>query len=193
MTERVWQLSDGRTVALAAATPADAEDLLQHCLVVGAETDFLTFGPEGIGLSVDAERAFLGGVRERGELFLVARVDGVLAGALNLIRGRRERVTHNVELGITVQRRYWRLGIGRALIDAALAWAPAHGVTRVSLRVREDNARAIALYERLGFRHEGRAERATRVGDAYFGELAMAWLADGAGASRARSQDTTLG
>ncbi|PZQ70540.1 MAG: GNAT family N-acetyltransferase, partial [Variovorax paradoxus] len=46
-------------------------------------------------------------------------------------------------------------GLGRALLQAALARAWDCGFTRIELTVREDNHRARALYESLGFAHEG--------------------------------------
>jgi GNAT superfamily N-acetyltransferase len=43
-------------------------------------------------------------------------------------------------------------GIGRALVDAAEAWSRDRGHRLFSLHVFEDNARARALYGRLGYR-----------------------------------------
>lgn len=43
-------------------------------------------------------------------------------------------------------------GVGRALIGAAEAWSRERGHRLFSLNVFEDNARARALYERLGYR-----------------------------------------
>ncbi len=42
-------------------------------------------------------------------------------------------------------------GVGRALMAAAEDWARARGYRLLSLHVFEDNARARALYERLGY------------------------------------------
>jgi ribosomal-protein-alanine N-acetyltransferase len=46
-------------------------------------------------------------------------------------------------------------GVGTALLAAGLAWAAARGVRRVFLEVASDNAPALALYARLGFRTVG--------------------------------------
>lgn len=46
-------------------------------------------------------------------------------------------------------------GVAKALLAAVEAAARAHGCARLRLEVRKDNASAIALYERLGFRRFG--------------------------------------
>ena len=44
-----------------------------------------------------------------------------------------------------------------------IRWAGSAGLRKLNLHVRWDNPRAIALYEKLGFRHEGRVTRGVRV------------------------------
>lgn len=45
-----------------------------------------------------------------------------------------------------------RRGIGRRLVDAAIAWAGERSATSIELNVYEFNELAIAFYEELGFR-----------------------------------------
>jgi ribosomal protein S18 acetylase RimI-like enzyme len=42
-------------------------------------------------------------------------------------------------------------GIGRRLVDAAVAWARAKGASGIELQVYEFNEGAIAFYEHVGF------------------------------------------
>lgn len=51
------------------------------------------------------------------------------------------------------------LGVGRALVEAVLAWAHERGFERVILWVTDGNAAAIALYERMGFSPTGGRDR----------------------------------
>jgi GNAT superfamily N-acetyltransferase len=44
------------------------------------------------------------------------------------------------------------LGLGRCLVERAVAGFRMHGLDRASLEVTVDNARAMRLYQRLGFR-----------------------------------------
>jgi ribosomal protein S18 acetylase RimI-like enzyme len=62
----------------------------------------------------------------------------------------RERHAHVSDL--VVARDGEGQGVGRALMSAADAWARTRGHRFVTLSVFPDNRRALALYERLGFR-----------------------------------------
>ena len=71
--------------------------------------------------------------------------------------GTALRRRHAMNLGIALLPEAQGQGIGRALMQALLDYADQWGqVLRIELTVFIDNARAIALYESLGFRREGR-------------------------------------
>ena len=59
---------------------------------------------------------------------------------------------HRAELGISLKKAWWGCGAASALMERILAFAKETGVEQVNLEVRSDNKRAIALYERFGFR-----------------------------------------
>lgn len=76
---------------------------------------------------------------------------------------------------IQVARDHWGRGIGRRIMEDAIATAQDEGRSAVTLNVTKSNARAVHLYESLGFRvisDEGERQRmkldvhgaATRVG-----------------------------
>jgi ribosomal protein S18 acetylase RimI-like enzyme len=56
---------------------------------------------------------------------------------------------------LAVDARFARRGVGRALLQAAEAYARRHRRVALTLEVRYDNASAIALYESCGFRQFG--------------------------------------
>jgi putative acetyltransferase len=70
-------------------------------------------------------------------------------------------------------------GVGRQLFTALLATVREQHphVQRVELLVRESNARAIALYEKLGFRREGRLEKRVAGPHGLEADIPMAWHA----------------
>ena len=163
-------LQDGRTLTIREATAADAPALLDYVEAVSRESDFLSFGPGEFELSVAEEEDYLRSCREaENQVYLLGLVDGRIVSALNFAGGHRPRLRHSGEFGITVRKAYWGQGIGSRMLDALLAWAQATGVvTKINLRVRTDNRRAIALYERKGFVIEGTIRREIRIDGEYF-------------------------
>ncbi|WP_108658448.1 GNAT family N-acetyltransferase [Acuticoccus kandeliae] len=80
----------------------------------------------------------------------------VVIGWAFLERGKG-RKSHSAGFGLAVHDDHWGRGVGQALTEAMLDLADNWlGLVRVHLDVLADNTRAIALYERLGFVHEGR-------------------------------------
>lgn len=90
----------------------------------------------------------------------VAVLDGQIVGQAGLHVGRG-KLRHTASLGMMVHDQFQGQGIGRKLLAALLDIADNYlGLVRVELDVYADNARAIGLYERMGFVHEGRKAKA---------------------------------
>jgi L-phenylalanine/L-methionine N-acetyltransferase len=86
---------------------------------------------------------------------LVALSGGEVVGQAALIRSSG-RLGHSADVFVAVHDDHWGRGIGRrlmlALLELADDWL---GLVRLQLTVNVDNARAIRLYESLGFEREG--------------------------------------
>lgn len=90
--------------------------------------------------------------------YLIAEVDGELAGMLHFQTGRRKCNAHAGEFGMSVRKR--GMSIGRKLLQSLLQWARQTGkIRKINLRVRTDNERAIRLYRSVGFKVEGTISR----------------------------------
>ncbi|MCD2190395.1 GNAT family N-acetyltransferase [Actinomycetospora soli] len=87
--------------------------------------------------------------------------DGTVVGSLSLT----PRTRGVFGLGMAILPSGRGRGGGRALVDAALAWARAGEAHKVDLEVWPDNARAIALYAATGFVVEGLRDRHYRRAD----------------------------
>ncbi len=92
----------------------------------------------------------------RHDISIVAELGGQVVGSAGLHPVVQLRRRHAAMLGISVAPSAQRQGVGSALMhtlcDFADGWAQ---ILRIELTVFTDNLRAIALYERFGFRHEG--------------------------------------
>ncbi|WP_460415302.1 GNAT family N-acetyltransferase [Planifilum fimeticola] len=99
-------------------------------------------------------------IRPVGRLYLIAEVDGELAGMLQFQPGKRKRNAHAGEFGMSVRKKYWGMSIGRKLLQGLLQWARQTGkIRKINLRVRADNERAIRLYRSVGFKVGGTISR----------------------------------
>jgi RimJ/RimL family protein N-acetyltransferase len=168
------RLADGRKLVIGHVEVDDAAELVAYVNRISGESDFLTFGSGEFGMSVEDETKFIqaldGG---RFNFMLKGVIEGEIVSASTLMRQKRPRVRHTGEFGISVAKSHWGLGIGKNMCLTMLAVARRVGVTKVNLKVREDNHRAIRLYESVGFRREGLTQRALRLDDRYFAELDM--------------------
>ena len=157
-------LKDGRQCVLRNGTERDGQALLDIYLLTHAQTDYLLSYPDEASLTAEQEAQFLKEKTESGrEIELLAEVDGKLAGTAGIgCVGRTEKVRHRAEFGISVDRAYWGLGIGRALTEACIECAKTAGYAQVELEVDAENRSAVALYESAGFTEYGRNPRGFR-------------------------------
>lgn len=94
---------------------------------------------------------------------ILALEAGVVCGWCDIQRNRQPGCGHVGALGMGVAASHRRQGIGRRLLDAAIAQARAAGITRIELQVAAGNAAAVRLYRSLGFREEGRRVAARKL------------------------------
>ena len=134
------------------ARAEDAAALLDYLKIVGGETENLSFGAEGVPLSIEEEQAYLRAQCDSADnAQYFAKVDGEIIGTASLNR-RSNRMSHRGVFGISLKKAWWGCGVASALMDAILAFAKENDFEQLNLEVRSDNARAIRLYEKYGFR-----------------------------------------
>jgi ribosomal protein S18 acetylase RimI-like enzyme len=88
-------------------------------------------------------------------LFLVAEVNGRIAGFSRCEGSQLKRFSHKVDFGICLLREFWGYGIGPNLLKESMEWADSCGLQKISLSVLESNEKAIRLYKKFGFKVEG--------------------------------------
>lgn len=133
------------------ARPEDAEALLAYMKQIGGESDNLTFGAEGLPITAEQERVYLQSMLDsEDDTQLIVRQGSAIIADASMQRFHR-RMSHRAEVGISVVKDYWGMGIGSALMEAIISFAKEHGIRQLNLEVRSDNERAIRLYEKFGF------------------------------------------
>ena len=154
-------LKDGSACILRNGTKADGQAVLDVFVSTHAQTDFLRSLPDEIKFTAGEEGAFLQEKTESDrEIELVAELDGrIVASAGIEALGSGAKMRHRAAFGVSVDKAFWGLGLGRALTEACVRCAKTAGYRQLELEAVAENERAIALYESVGFTEFGRNPR----------------------------------
>lgn len=101
-----------------------------------------------------------------------------VVGWADILAGWAHAISHRGTLGMGVHPDYRGRGLGRRLLESCIAKAWTKGLTRIELEARADNHRAIALYEKFGFKREVVKVRALRFDGVHYPAVQMCLLSD---------------
>jgi putative acetyltransferase len=152
---------------------ADAESFRECLDAVARERKYLA---QIEAPPIEKVREFVAQSVEQDAAQYVAVLDGRVVGWCDVLAQWPYAMQHVGTLGMGVHEAFRGQGLGRALIGRTLAHALKNQIYRVSLSAREDNLRAIRLYEDVGFKHEGLAPCALRFDGVFHAAVRMALL-----------------
>jgi RimJ/RimL family protein N-acetyltransferase len=130
-------------------------------------------------------REFILDIIRNGDPQFVALAEGEVVGWCDIRRHFFPALAHRGTLGMGIIPAYRGRGLGSRLIRTTIEQAQRAGFVRIECDVRADNARAIALYEKVGFVREGTVRDAMFVDGKYVDAITMAMVDRRNGASRA--------
>ena len=164
-----------REFTIRAAEPRDAAALVALANEVGAEPGGWLITTTN-WRTVNDERRYVRSLRRypHAAVYVAEAAEGVV-GRLSVSRDPHPASYHVADLGLMVAQSHRRLGVGLALLQAAVVWARSRGVTKLELHVFPHNEGAIALYDRFGFEREGYRRRHYRRPDGYVDAILMAY------------------
>lgn len=162
-------MSEEVSVIIREVTSEDHQAVQSLMQKVARETDFLTLNspnpPQNELKEVTQVEQLC---QSLNTLILVALADEEIIGLASIKGEEGSNTSHIGEVGISVARDYWGIGLGQLLIGELITWAEALGnLKRLELRVQIRNERAVHLYQKLGFEIEGTLKNAafTAEGD----------------------------
>ncbi|MDO4567187.1 MAG: GNAT family N-acetyltransferase [Oscillospiraceae bacterium] len=173
--EKTITLKNKDTCLIRSAGPSDAQAVLDNFNLTHAETDYLLSYPDENSFDLEQERQFLQKKEDSAnEVELCALVGGRAVGTAGIeALGSKDKVRHRAEFGISVEKKYWGLGIGYALTEACIECAKKAGYLQLELNAAAENKAAIALYEKAGFVEYGRNPRGFRSRSSGWQELVL--------------------
>lgn len=163
-----FKLNDGRTAYVRSPGENDVKAVLEYLYVTACETEFVIRYPEECGrYTEERELEFFERVNSSPtEAMLVCEVCGKVAATCQIMWSESIKLRHRASVAIAVTREFWGLGIGTRLMSELIGIARANkNIIQIELDYVEGNARARALYEKLGFRICGIRPNAIRLKD----------------------------
>ena len=159
--EQTILLKNGKEVMIRNGDESDGPAVFEIFNRTHEETDYLLSYPDENSLDPEQEAQFL---KEKAissnETELVAIIDGKIVGTAGIEAvGKKYKVKHRADFGISVLKEYWGLGLGKALTKACIQCAKDAGYDQLELNVVGGNERALSLYRSLGFVEYGRNPR----------------------------------
>ena len=154
-------LKNGKEALIRNGVGFDGAAVFENFNLTHAETDYLLSYPDENSYDPEQEARFLEEKTDSpNEIELIAVIDGKVAGTAGIEAvGKKYKVKHRAEFGISVLREYWGLGLGKALAKACIQCARDAGYVQLELNAVAENKRAMSLYRSLGFEEFGRNPR----------------------------------
>lgn len=172
---RTVKLKDGRECILKNATALDGAAALENFILTHSQTDYLLSYPDEVTYTVAEEAEHLKNKAEsENEIEILAIIDNKVVGTAGVSSiGNKYKLKHRAEFGISVDKNYWGLGIGRVLTKACVECAKEAGYSQIELDVVAENERAVDLYKSEGFIEYGRNPKGFNSRISGFQELVL--------------------
>lgn len=171
-----YKLKNGKTVLIRHPVVEDAESIMNLIKTADTETRFLARNPGEFKYTLEQEKQLLENIqKETTRTWFIAEYEGKVVAqcAVGYVRDN-ERFRHRGNVAFVVLQESAGIGIGGKLMEEAIKWAKAKGITQLELDVVENNERAIKMYKGFGFETIGIMPKALKYLDGtYANELIM--------------------
>jgi len=155
----------------------DAEEFLNLCNRIDAETPFMMFEPGERPTTIEDQEDEIRDILSRdNQTIFVAEKDNQLIGYLAAYGGRYKRNRQTVYIVTGILQDFTSQGLGTKLFEQLEGWAKKRKIHRLDLTVMVHNEAALALYRKIGFEIEGRKKHSLYINDSYVDEYWMAKL-----------------
>lgn len=157
---------NGHHLVLRTAKKEDAQNLLSHLKQFYADSKYLIKEPEEVQVTLEEEYDWIDEhLNSDNSLLIMAEVDGKYVGDASFEGTTLSRQKHRVSLGIFILKDYTNMGIGTHLMETLIEEAKKTSIEQIELICINDNAIAMHVYEKLGFKIVGTLPRYNKYKD----------------------------
>ena len=152
------------------ATPEDAQAIQDIYLSVLEEGNTFLGDAETFKTTVEQRADRIAAISEspHSRVF-VAEEGGEVVGWLSLSGYDLRKMSHVTSLGMAIAKEHRGLGVGTKLMEVAVEWARLQpNLNKIGLAVFETNQAGISLYNKFGFREEGRQIKEVCLSDGQY-------------------------
>jgi RimJ/RimL family protein N-acetyltransferase len=151
------KLNNGQQLILRKPVVEDAQRMVEYLNIVGGESDNLLFGKDEFRLTVEQEMKYIESIsNDTNTLMILGIINANIVSVAQISSSNRKRIAHNSDVSISVKKEYWGNGIGSAVMEKLISFAKEHGtIKNIGLGVKASNHKAIAMYEKFGFKKVG--------------------------------------
>lgn len=168
----IKKLKNGEEIVLCSPTIEDAQGCADHANIVFGESLNLVNSPEDGKLTAEQEVEWISKfVDAERDVIVLAKHNGRIIGLANLsAKSNKARIRHRSTFGISVQKAYWSVGVGSALLEQIITLARQIGFEQIELTVMKENINAQSLYKKFGFVEAGLIPKALKYVDGTYGD-----------------------
>lgn len=168
-------LKNNKILEITEANPSDALAVLEYLKQVGSESDNLLIDSNGLDISVEVETKKLEAAKKSIiNKYYIGKVDSQIVSIANINGVERDKVKHNVSVGLSVIKEYWNLGIATHMMNHILNYCRmTKEIENITLEVRSDNQYAIKIYKKLGFKEIGKFTNYFKIDEKHYDCLIM--------------------
>ncbi len=163
-----FTMKDGRKALIRSPRHEDIQGILDYLFKSAGETEFILRYPEECGkYTAEGEKELIDRMNSSdNQTMLLCLVEGIVAGICDVSWSKGIKTRHRATVGIALLKDYWNQGIGTRLCQELIRIAESNkDIIQMELDYVEGNARARALYEKMGFRITGVKPNAIRLKD----------------------------
>ena len=169
------KLKNGEILTIFSPTLDDAQELADFLNTIRYESKFITIGEDEPLATVTSQGKWIQSAINNDKSFIFsAKINGKIVANGNLgPKSNKSRLAHRCEIGISVKKEFWGLGIASEIMKVLIEKAEQLQFEQIELQVVEENEPARHLYKKFGFYETGYIRNGMKYSDNTYTKLIL--------------------